>query len=254
MASASSRRRSRKRDFHPPRTTAWVLAFWILLLFLCFIFAQPPSIVAYHRQNLFNYLWELCRSFVSTAILLWKLAPWDSVHHLWDFPLRSWELAMMQLHSVSWSLVINRLGRAWDVLKVVAGLSIGQWPILPVFAPDLIGKVFWGSFKLQNQTARAWLIEKMVMLVIVVSWTICGDFCLKYIGFLLKESWFVTSTWWSTDGDFSQAHIWAWLKEKWLIRSRCWSRDGDFSLEHTWSALKERLNSASIWSWLNGSI
>ena len=245
MASASSRRRNRKRDFHPPRTTAWVLAFWILLLFLCFIFARPPSIVAYYRQNLYNYLWELYRSFVSTAILLWRLCPWDSIHHLWDFPLRSWELAMMQLHSVDWSLVISRLRRAWDVLKVVAGLSIGQWPILPVFAPDIIGKVFWGSFKPKKQTARAWLIEKMIIFVIVVWWTICGDFCLenivfllkkswlvmstlwatrgdfclKYIGFLLKESWFVISTYWSTDGDISRAHIWAWLKEKWLIIS-----------------------------------
>ena len=114
----------------------------------------------------------------------------------------------MQLHSVDWSLVISRLGRVWDVLKVVAGLLIGQWPILPVFAPDIIGKVFWGSFKPKEQTARAWLIEKMVIFVIVVLWTTCGDFCLEIMVFLLKKSWLVMSTCWSSDGDFSFEHTW----------------------------------------------
>ena len=39
---------------HRPRKWVWVLAPWLFLLLLCWIFTQPPSIAAYYRHNLYS--------------------------------------------------------------------------------------------------------------------------------------------------------------------------------------------------------
>ncbi len=122
--------RSDELVFYPPRIWAWVLTIWLLILFLCFIFAEPPSIVWYYRQNLYTYLRTLCRSFVRSfvrslvdpSILSWILGLCNDVPQLREFTLRFWGFAKMQLQSVKQTI------RAWLIGKVVmVFFVIGIW-------------------------------------------------------------------------------------------------------------------------------
>lgn len=82
MPSATERRRQRPNrerqqavDHYIPRPIPCILAIWILLLTTGCILAQPPSIVAYHRQALFSisftWLQRLAASIRLGVIHMW---------------------------------------------------------------------------------------------------------------------------------------------------------------------------------------
>ena len=115
--------RSRRRKVYPPRTWIWVLTFWVLLLLLCFVLAWPPSIVAYYRQKIYSDLWPLQRRLIDFIRFHWILGPRDSIFHLWNFTLRSWNFATMQLHNAILSPLITQLRVVWTVLPSTAKLK-----------------------------------------------------------------------------------------------------------------------------------
>ena len=115
------------RIIHQPREWVWVLMPWIVLIILCFLFAQPPTLGWYYRRQLCLYM----RTLVGTSIAICLEVLTFCVYPFYGFGsfvwrvLRHWREAhqdefqawMLQQYEAMRDGLVYWIRRVWEVVR-----------------------------------------------------------------------------------------------------------------------------------------
>ena len=224
--------------FYPEREWAWILAPWVILSFVSFIFARPPSLGAYYRDAFYVKVSAISRRgamallkgflhFVNnTPCLFWKVASW--IGESWrNHPEFSQHITDRLPNSYAWMLgilagvtpfrivILTCLNRLLHLTKqlAIAGWTL-MWRITQTCINELKRPVIW-----------AWLILGNLLLIPMT--------CCKYLTWPMQA---FLSEWWRRMLSYiSSLTIFSWSTQQHLVND--W-----------WRPMRQFRNSRLDWS------